>query len=356
MTKPSLFAKLPFKKLTLALLWSGIYLLTTLVYSESGLFSQFGKFGFSFFKALISWSKPEICTLGVINDLLILHLISIAFRRESKINLEEERAFQSFCAIGKLICFDFKQISKSEKTSLLLLIVKINFLPMMLGFCLGNFSMMSQNFDKLAAINFSNPSLLDFNNNLIPVVFYGLILVDTTVYSVGYAIESRRLGNVVKSVEPTILGWAAVLVCYYPLVKFSPIQLFGWQSSEFATFESQSVCAVFNIISIWLFVIYTWASVSLGFKASNLTSRGIVRKGPYAFIRHPAYTSKCLSWWVMSIPFFSQNFFKSLGCMASITIIYFLRAITEEKHLSTTDSDYQSYKKAVPYRFIPNLF
>jgi len=100
-----------------------------------------------------------------------------------------------------------------------------------------------------------------------------------------------------------------------------------------------------------LWGIYVWATVALGFKASNLTNRGIVATGPYAYVRHPAYISK-VSLWALSAYFLGEfNFF----LVVTFIVVYFLRAWTEERHISL-DTDYRSYKKKVPYRFIPRLF
>jgi len=99
-----------------------------------------------------------------------------------------------------------------------------------------------------------------------------------------------------------------------------------------------------------LWAIFTWASVNLGFKASNLTNRGIVNHGAYRYCRHPAYTAKILVWMVEAI--FLGKFF--IGLFIAFLVIYLLRAITEERHLSN-DPDYLKYKKQVPYRFIPGL-
>lgn len=52
-----------------------------------------------------------------------------------------------------------------------------------------------------------------------------------------------------------------------------------------------------------LWGIFAWASLSLGFKASNLTNRGIVTKGPYRWVRHPAYAAK-LGIWLIQLVFF----------------------------------------------------
>ena len=111
--------------------------------------------------------------------------------------------------------------------------------------------------------------------------------------------------------------------------------------------------------------VYSLASVALGFRASNLTHRGIVSWGPYRFVRHPAYMCKNLAWWIGGIPIlmgvFSQDSGNSLFIaflLAFLTAccwsgIYFLRAITEERHLRSVNGEYDVYCKKVPYRFIP---
>ena len=105
---------------------------------------------------------------------------------------------------------------------------------------------------------------------------------------------------------------------------------------------------------VLLLFVYTWASVSLGTRASNLTNRGIVAKGAYKIVRHPAYIAKVTAWWVMLIPLLSNNPMVVTG-MFVWTIIYFLRAVTEERHLSQ-DADYVAYCQKVKWRFIPGVY
>ena len=57
-----------------------------------------------------------------------------------------------------------------------------------------------------------------------------------------------------------------------------------------------------NITLLLAMTVFAWSSVALGFKASNLTNRGIVSRGPYAFVRHPAYAAKNLAWWIGAVP------------------------------------------------------
>jgi protein-S-isoprenylcysteine O-methyltransferase Ste14 len=67
-------------------------------------------------------------------------------------------------------------------------------------------------------------------------------------------------------------------------------------------------------------------------------------------VRHPAYASKLLVFYIQG--FFLGQYF--LGLMIGLTIIYLLRALTEEWHLSL-DPDYVAYKQQVKWRFIPGV-
>jgi protein-S-isoprenylcysteine O-methyltransferase Ste14 len=110
--------------------------------------------------------------------------------------------------------------------------------------------------------------------------------------------------------------------------------------------------------------IYASASVALNLKASNLTHRGIVSRGPYRFVRHPAYLCKNLAWWLGSIPavlaaWNGQSAWAValvLGSAGGWTALYVLRALTEEDHLSKVDNEYAAYCQKVRYRFVPGLY
>ncbi len=118
----------------------------------------------------------------------------------------------------------------------------------------------------------------------------------------------------------------------------------------------------FAICSILSFMVYTSATVVFGLRFSNLTHRGVITTGPYAFIRHPAYASKNFSWWCVMLPFALWQIYSSgswtpalqiLG-MVLMSFVYYRRAITEEQHLSR-DPEYRAYMAKVPYRFIPGV-
>jgi protein-S-isoprenylcysteine O-methyltransferase Ste14 len=222
-------------------------------------------------------------------------------------------------------------IGKAEKNALLFLLVKIFFLPIMLNFFWGN-----------------GRALLN------QPLGYGFILtliftLDTLIFSFGYIFEFKTLKNVVKSVEPTFLGWFVALISYPPFNNVTGDYI-PWGANEYVSFGLSTT--LMHTLIVILLLIYLSASFRLGAKASNLTNRGIVTRFPYSIVRHPAYISKNTVWWLTLLPVMSTSF--ALG-MLFWTFIYFLRAWTEERHLRN-DPDYIAYCKKVKYRFIPYLF
>lgn len=188
-----------------------------------------------------------------------------------------------------------------------------------------------------------------------------IFFVDVLVFTIGYLVELPRLGNQIRSVETTLVGWLAALACYPPF-NLLTAAILGSYKSEFPKFADPTVHLLANGLGLTLMAIYTAASVALGFKASNLTHRGIVARGPYAIVRHPAYVCKNAAWWIGASPFIQQAFqtstfegLQALGSMAGWTAIYALRALTEEDHLRRVDGDYEVYARKVRYRFIPGL-
>tara|TARA_Y100000310_G_C20164802_1_gene570879 strand:- start:64 stop:600 length:537 start_codon:yes stop_codon:yes gene_type:complete len=178
-----------------------------------------------------------------------------------------------------------------------------------------------------------------------------MFTIDTLVFSFGYAFEFKALKNVVKSVEPTFFGWFVAIICYPPFNSWVGNYI-PWGANDYVQFWSPTWTIIMRGGVIFLLIIYVWATVALGPKASNLTNRGIVSRFPYSIIRHPAYISKNLIWWLTLLPVISLPF--ALG-MLFWTVIYFFRAITEERHLSQ-DPDYIQYKKKVKYKFIPFIY
>lgn len=176
-----------------------------------------------------------------------------------------------------------------------------------------------------------------------------LYAVDTSFGVTGYLLASERLGSHVRSVDATWSGWMSALCCYPPL----SVLVFGQWLVYRDGVQWEDWIPVDSVMSwLWggailvLTGIYVWATVVFGPRFSNLTHRGIVTAGPYRWLRHPAYLSKNLSWWLISVPFVStiSTTVAVLHCLALLGVngIYWARAVTEERHLRR-DPEYVAY-------------
>ncbi len=278
----------------------------------------------------------------------------------------------------KIHNFSYK-INKKEKTAILAWIVKLFYAPLMIFWVSGHIFTLINNIYYSYNSLWLNISFLDyFNRNLFRLWFTFILFFDVIFFTLWYLIETPFLKNQIKSVDSTLLWWFVAIICYPPFNSYvtnlwwinSKLKNFiWWYSTEFPKFSDPYIHIALNSAILILMWIYAWASVSLGFKASNLTNRWIVSKWPYKYIRHPAYICKNLSWWIGAIPmiiyFANKDNFSDIDKFEKIslvfisliwwTFIYFLRAITEEKHLSQ-DEDYLKYKKKVKYKFIPWIY
>ena len=102
-----------------------------------------------------------------------------------------------------------------------------------------------------------------------------------------------------------------------------------------------------GFILVFLTAVYAWATVAFGIRFSNLTHRGILTHGPYAWTKHPAYVSKNLFWWLSTLPFLATtgnpvDMIRNTVVLGIVTGVYYWRAKTEERHLSS-DPAYREY-------------
>ncbi|MBX3232756.1 MAG: hypothetical protein KIT84_43545 [Labilithrix sp.] len=177
-----------------------------------------------------------------------------------------------------------------------------------------------------------------------------IFAVDCGWALVGYGMESRWLNNKTKSVEPTAFGWLVCMACYPPfnnvLGTYLPLE------NGAPVIVHPDWLLALRVFTVFLFAIYAAATVAFGPRFSNLTNRGIISGGPYRFVRHPAYLCKCTAWWMEHLPTMTitKGFFLSLLCG-----VYALRAWTEERHLSA-DPDYLAYKKKTPWVLFPGVY
>jgi protein-S-isoprenylcysteine O-methyltransferase Ste14 len=270
-------------------------------------------------------------------------VLSAAFRRVARDSLSYVRNFTID------ISHPPPKIEKHEKIMILFLVVKIFFLPIMLNSLFANFSSIVNHFKQPVSFK-SLLTISSFNDKIYPFSLSLLFFIDAFVFSFGYAFEAGFLKNKIRSVEPTVFGWFVAIICYPPFNNVLGNYI-TFQSNDYVVLGTQGATFALRLTVLLLFVVFVWASLALGTKASNLTNRGIVCSGPYRFVRHPAYVSKNLVWLLTTLASFS---IVNLVGLAVWAVIYFFRAITEERHL-IQDPDYQEYCKKVKYRFIPGV-
>ena len=165
--------------------------------------------------------------------------------------------------------------------------------------------------------------------------------IDLCYASVGYVTNFKMIGTHTRTAEPTLLGWAVTLVCYWPFwaVLFYPYFL-KYDSAHRWLKCISSGSAIWYAWAgaiILLEFFYAMATVAGGIRFSNLTYRGLWNTGPYRWTKHPAYVFKNISWWLISIPFWASSWDAAVKCsvlLLGLNIIYYLRARTEERHLS----------------------
>jgi protein-S-isoprenylcysteine O-methyltransferase Ste14 len=181
-------------------------------------------------------------------------------------------------------------------------------------------------------------------------LFYHLsYCADLLFCVVGYATSMRLLDSQIRSVEPTVFGWLVALMCYQPF--YSVISKYYLQYDDSIYWDNwlqpwPGVRAVWGFLIIVLTCTYALCTVSFGLRFSNLTHRGIITAGPYRFSKHPAYLAKNLSWWLISVPFISDQGFaaglRNCCLLGLLNLVYYARARTEERHLSR-DPVYVAY-------------
>jgi len=242
------------------------------------------------------------------------------------------------------------------------LLVKLFFVPLMTVFFVDQFFHLSHNFQFLGLALVTNPLSLLGSLDLYNIAFTLVFAVDVGLAWAGYVISSRWVKTAMVSVEPTLLGWAVALLCYPPFQQAFGNYFTVPPEKGFLSIPSPWAVGVFATLSVASYFIYMSATVVFGLRFSNLTHRGIVTTGPYAYIRHPAYAAKNLAWWTVMMPYVLYRVVAGgrlhdlvpLVGLAALTVLYYLRAITEERHLCA-DPEYVEYCKRVPYRFIPKV-
>ncbi len=285
------------------------------------------------------WYINESISKYVIIILGVLYIPFSFWNIQKKSHVLETR-------IGRLI-FD----KSARKNELLIYFLKLFFIPSMLSLTMQNGMVLLEHI--FLILTSKDISIYDlFCKHFYPIIIYSVLFISTGIYTFGYIVESKIFNSQIKSIDTSLFGWLVTLACYYPFYIMLSLYL-PMYTNDFAFFINESFTFLIWILLIPLHLFKLWCVLSLGFKCSNLTNRGIVVKGPYKWIRHPHYMVKLLIWWITFMPVILTSHIYILG-MLFWTIIYYLRAITEEEHLKN-DNTYKDYIEKVNYRFIPKI-
>lgn len=178
-----------------------------------------------------------------------------------------------------------------------------------------------------------------------------MFVVDVAFATVGYLLTMKPLDAHIRSATPYAAGWAAALICYPPFILMNEGGPLDYRPASadwlFWLQGHPTLLAMTGFTLVGLTAIYAWATVAFGLRFSNLTDRGILTHGPYAFTKHPAYLSKNAFWWVAGLPFLVTSGslvdgVRNTALLAAVSGVYFWRARTEEWHLGA-DPAYRAY-------------
>jgi hypothetical protein len=323
--------------------------------------------GLDFSRPVAAWNFPRtlvkylglVVTLGVIGFLywllpeyhskyyLTLHQVGVflpwfvlaAFPYflwvDSRMTEPEDEYWHMGClALGRWRRVDFQRLRAHAMGWL----VKAFFLPLM-------FIWVSDDIRGLLLRDFRPFTFLQFHTLALDL----LSVLDVLFACLGYLLTVRVLDAHIRSTEPTLLGWAVALVCYEPFWGFAEPHYFNYYGTiRWDTWLNDLpwLRVPWGLAILGLMGVYTWATLAFGFRFSNLTHRGILTHGPYRFLKHPAYLSKNLAWWLIDLPFLSSaglaGTIRQCLLLLALNGIYYLRAKTEERHLAR-DPVYQAY-------------
>lgn len=198
----------------------------------------------------------------------------------------------------------------------------------------------------------TSPGDFDLSNDIGAFVMWCvqlLFLFDVCFGTVGYIFTFKFLDTHIRSANPYLAGWVWALMCYPPFILMGdggPLQYLDGRSWIDWLGGNPVLMWIWGVALIFLTAVYAWATVIFGLRFSNLTHRGIITNGPYRYLKHPAYVSKNLYWWLMYMPFLSwsgpSEALRNCALLLLINVIYFMRAKTEEKHL-LSDPAYREY-------------
>lgn len=184
------------------------------------------------------------------------------------------------------------------------------------------------------------------------VMIETMFMIDVQIAMVGYLVTMKPLDAQIRTANPYLGGWVAALMCYPPFILMGGGDVLDYRPNtaewDYWLAGHDTLLWIWGSALAVLTGIYAWATVAFGLRFSNLTYRGVLTNGPYAFTRHPAYLSKNSFWWLASMPYLATSgsmvdVIRNTVTLGLVSAVYFWRAKTEERHLLAEDAKYREY-------------
>ena len=156
-------------------------------------------------------------------------------------------------------------------------------------------------------------------------------------------------------------GWAAVLFLVRRPAHRLSLRPLAWVAAPVGSFAmllarphdgglSQLPCELLQLAGV-LFALASLATLgrSFGLVAAD---RGLKTRGPYRFVRHPAYAGYLVAY----VGYVLENPAAANVVLVCVSTAFQLMRIREEESVLAEDPTYQGYREAVPYRLVPRLY
>jgi protein-S-isoprenylcysteine O-methyltransferase Ste14 len=176
---------------------------------------------------------------------------------------------------------------------------------------------------------------------IVAVVF--AYTIDLSIGLSGYVFASAG-----TYIQPRLSGWLVCLACYLPVMHHWPaFERVVVQEIQWPHLNGSGALFLFGAtVMVIALVLYVSATIAFGPRFANLANRGIITSGPYRLMKHPAYFAHVVNAWVIVYLIFPSAGVPITAELAVVpvafTILYRLRAVTEEQHLSE-DPTYVAY-------------
>jgi hypothetical protein len=248
--------------------------------------------------------------------------------------------YDAYWQIGSIICCYPKRDYQGVTQYCLSWLMKGYFLPFMFTMIIAAINILSKmNFTLL----FTNISFSYF------AIFVILVGIDSLIATTGYLLTLKMFDSHIRSSDSTLFGWVICLLCYAPFygvivsLYFPKVDYYHYPVWT----NNQVLQWIWGVCTLLTYGLYVFSTINFGIRFANLTNRGIITNGLYRFFKHPSYTFKIVFFWTSVVPisyvtYSTNEFIKTLFYLTGISLIYYYRAVSEERHLSN-DPTYVEY-------------